>query len=114
MTLASPFRRARLPLRALALLAAALFAGALLGIAPAAVAAVAAPTPPAAPAGTEETRVWASASSCRDVVEREHRRLAPDGRAARLRVAAWNIRYHRANTSGGSRDEQHRDEQQTT
>ncbi|HUI18368.1 MAG TPA: endonuclease/exonuclease/phosphatase family protein [Alphaproteobacteria bacterium] len=99
MTLASPFRRARLPLRALALLAAALFAGALLGIA--AAAAPAAPTPPAAPAGTEETRVWASASSCRDVVEREHRRLAPDGSAARLRVAAWNIEWFPDHTDIG-------------
>ncbi len=70
------------------LLSAALLAGAFAAAAP------------VKAASEEEKRVWASATSCREVVELEHGRMAPAA-AARLRVAAWNIEWFPDHTDIG-------------
>ena len=56
---------------------------------------------PATAASEEERRVWASPSSCREVVALEHGRMAQAAAAPRLRVAAWNIEWFPDHTDIG-------------
>ncbi|HKO07962.1 MAG TPA: endonuclease/exonuclease/phosphatase family protein [Alphaproteobacteria bacterium] len=55
---------------------------------------------PAAAASEVERRVWASPTSCLEVVTLEHGRMA-EGAAPRLRVAAWNIEWFPDHTDVG-------------
>src|SRR5208282_5341033 len=55
---------------------------------------------PAAAASEEERRVWASPTSCLEVVALEHGRMA-EGAAPRLRVGAWNIEWFPDHTDVG-------------